>query len=179
MNKRFLLMLCAATLLPAAAPGAETPDFAARILARHNAERAITGMPLLKWDAKLASDAATWARHLAATRTFDHAPDDGDADPQGENLWMGTSRAYSYEDMVDGWIEEKRYYRPGLFPKVTTTRDWSDVGHYTQLIWHSTTHVGCAVSSGGGNDFLVCRYSPPGNWDGERPTGKVKSPIKR
>ena len=159
-------------MLVAAAPALERPDFAARVLARHNAERAAVGMATLKWDAKLAQGAAVWARNLAVTRTFDHSPDDSDADPQGENLWMGTSRAYSYEDMVDGWIEEKRYYRSGLFPKVTTTRDWSDVGHYTQLIWHSTTHVGCAVASGGGNDVLVCRYSPPGNWDGESPTGQ-------
>ena len=171
MMMRPLLALLAATMPVAMATGAESADFAVRILARHNAERAVVGMMALKWDLKLAQGAAVWARHLAVTQTFDHSPDNPSADPQGENLWMGTSRAYSYEGMVDGWIEEKRYFRAGLFPNVTKTPDWSDVGHYTQLIWYSTTHVGCAVSSGGGNDVLVCRYSPPGNWDGENPTG--------
>ncbi len=169
---RSISVLVCATVLTAAAPSVAMSDFAARILARHNAERAVVGMTPLNWDVALARDAAVWAQHLAATRTFDHSPDDPKANPQGENLWMGTSRAYSYEDMVDGWIEEKRYYRPGLFPKITKTRDWSDVGHYTQLIWYSTTHVGCAMASGNGSDVLVCRYSPAGNWDGESPTGR-------
>ena len=128
-------------------------------------------MKPLAWDPKLAIDAAKWAQYLAVTGTFEHAPDNPKAAPQGENLWMGTARAYSFEDMVDGWIDEKQYYRPGLFPNVTTTRDWTDVGHYTQLIWYNTTHVGCALATGRGNDVLVCRYSPAGNWDGENPTG--------
>jgi hypothetical protein len=160
-----------ALLLTLPTAQAQSADFVARILARHNGERASVGVTPLAWDKKLAGDAAVWARHLAATGEFEHAPDDPNAPPQGENLWMGTMRAYSLEDMVDGWIEERQYYRPGRFPNVTTTRNWSDVGHYTQLIWHSTTHVGCALARGGGNDILVCRYSPPGNWDGERPTG--------
>ncbi len=136
-------------------------------------------MPPLRWDEKLAEAAAAWAKHLAATRRFEHAPDAPNMTPQGENLWMGTSNAYSYEDMVDGWIEEKQFYRPGLFPNVTTTRDWADVAHYTQLIWHSTTDVGCAIATGGGNDVLVCRYSPAGNWDGEDPTGRPETAVKR
>jgi Cysteine-rich secretory protein family len=150
-------------------------DFTARILLRHNAERAAVGVPPLAWDGKLASEAASWAKNLAATRRLEHAPDVPDAAPEGENLWMGTSKAYSIEDMVDGWIEERRYYRSGLFPNITATRDWSDVGHYTQLIWHSTTLVGCALATGGGDDVLVCRYSPAGNWDGESPTGAALS----
>jgi Cysteine-rich secretory protein family len=158
---------------------AQDNGFAARILARHNGERVSVGVEPLAWDNKLAAAAALWAKHLAMTRQFEHSPDDGGSAPQGENLWMGTARAYSFEDMVDGWIEERQYYRPGLFPKVTTTGNWSDVGHYTQLIWHNTTHVGCALATGGGNDILVCRYSPAGNWDGESPTGQSVSVAKR
>ncbi len=155
------------------AAAAAAPDFETRILARHNAERARIGVPLLTWDTGLAHDAAAWARHLAVTRRFEHAPDTSDAMLQGENLWMGTANAFAPEDMVDGWIHEKIYYRPGYFPKVTITSDWSDVGHYTQLIWAGTTRVGCAMATGGGNDVLVCRYSPAGNWDGEDPVGST------
>ncbi len=152
---------------------AQDAGFTERVLARHNGERANVGVKPLVWDDKLAVAAAAWARTLAATRQFEHSPDDPDAAPQGENLWMGTAGAYSFDDMVDGWIEERRYYRRGLFPKVTTTRNWADVGHYTQLIWHTTTRVGCALATGGGNDVLVCRYSPAGNWDGENPVGET------
>ena len=85
---RPLLALLAATMPVAMATGAESADFAVRILARHNAERAVVGMVALKWDEKLAQGAAVWARHLANTRTFEHSPDDPRADPQGENLWF-------------------------------------------------------------------------------------------
>ena len=47
-------------------------------------------------------------------------------------------------------------------------------GHYTQIVWRSTTGVGCAmqyctVNSPGGAAFpnwyfTVCDYSPPGNF---------------
>jgi Cysteine-rich secretory protein family len=180
MKTRTKLFVAGSAVLWAVVPAmAQDAGFSARMLARHNGERAVVGVKPLLWDAKLAAAAAGWANHLAKTRQFDHAPDDPNADPQGENLWMGTARAYSLEDMVDGWIEERQYYRAGLFPNVTTTRNWTDVGHYTQLIWHNTTHVGCALATGGGNDVLVCRYSPPGNWDGESPTGQPARTIKR
>lgn len=79
---------------------------------------------------------------------------------------MGTRGAYSPEQMVGTWIRERSYYRPGLFPAVSRTGNWMDVGHYTQMIWRTTTHVGCAVHRTARFDYLICRYSPPGNVDG-------------
>jgi hypothetical protein len=179
MIRSSLRALLFAGFLGSASVSSADPGFDARILARHNVERVGLGVPPLAWDSRLAADAAVWAKRLAATRRFEHAPDNPNAAPQGENLWMGTARAYSPEDMVDGWIEEKQFYRPGLFPRVTTTASWVDVAHYTQLVWHNTTHVGCALATGGGNDVLVCRYSPAGNWDGESPTGRANTSVKR
>jgi hypothetical protein len=37
----------------------------------------------------------------------------------------------------------------------------------TQVVWKTTTEVGTASS--GNQVYLVCRYSPPGNYDGESP----------
>jgi hypothetical protein len=31
----------------------------------------------------------------------------------------------------------------------------------------STKEVGCALAANAESDFLVCRYSPPGNWMGQ------------
>ena len=79
---------------------------------------------------------------------------------------MGTRGAYSLEEMVGSWTEEKRLFRPGAFPVVSRSGKWSDVAHYTQIVWPSTTEVGCAVASSATTDYFVCRYSPTGNKDG-------------
>jgi hypothetical protein len=68
--------------------------------------------------------------------------------------------------MVGGWGSEKRFFVRGAFPNNSRTGNWFDVGHYTQIVWPTTTRVGCAVASNGRNDYLVCRYSPAGNIDG-------------
>jgi hypothetical protein len=57
---------------------------------------------------------------------------------------------------------------PGLFPRVSRTGNWSAVGHYSQMIWPTTTRVGCALASSQLADYLVCRYAPAGNIDGRR-----------
>jgi hypothetical protein len=80
---------------------------------------------------------------------------------------MGTRGAFGPEQMVGSWLAEKRYFRPGLFPNVSATGNWLDVSHYTQMVWRGTTHVGCAIHRSARWDFLICRYSPPGNKDGK------------
>src|SRR3546814_19231702 len=65
--------------------------------------------------------------------------------------------------MVRSWTDEKRYFRRAALPKFSTTGRWSDVGHYTQIIWHSTTDVGCAIAVSQSDEYLVCRYTTPGN----------------
>jgi uncharacterized protein YkwD len=140
-----------------------------RLLAAHNRERDSQGIAALAWDPALAAEAAAWGERLAAAGEFEHSDDlDGD-DPQGENLWAGTSGAYAPEEMVDGWIEEKKHFRPGRFPDNSLTGDFADVGHYTQLMWRETDRVGCALAAGAEEEVLVCRYRTAGNVVGERP----------
>jgi len=134
------------------------------ILNAHNKYRTPLSIPPLKWSEKLEKNAKVWADRLAAERRMFHSSGTG----EGENLWMGTSGYYSLTQMVDGWGAEKRYYKGGTFPHVSTSGNWADVGHYTQVIWRNTTEVGCAKSSGGGYDYFVCRYSPPGNYMGQK-----------
>jgi hypothetical protein len=142
-----------------------------RILASHNQERARVGQAPLRWSDALAVDALKWARHLADTRTFDHSPAKEGEEDQGENLWMGTLGAYSPDDMVQAWVDERHSFRAGIFPKISATGNWVDVGHYTQLVWYNTTEVGCAEASNQSDDYLVCRYYPPGNWMDQNPLG--------
>jgi hypothetical protein len=140
-----------------------------RLLAAHNRERSAAGIAPLQWDAALSAEAEEWAEHLASLGDIEHSPDDPDEDdPQGENLWLGTRGAYSPEEMVGLWVEEKKHYRPGVFPAVSRTGDLDDVGHYTQLMWAETGRVGCALSDSEQYEILVCRYSQAGNVIGER-----------
>jgi hypothetical protein len=139
-----------------------------RLLAAHNRERAALGVPALAWDPALSADAEQWAAELAASGEFEHSPDaEGDEEPQGENLWLGTSGHYTPEAMVGLWVEEKKDYQPGPIPAVSRTGDFEDVGHYTQLVWADTRKVGCALAEGDEDEVLVCRYSQAGNVEGE------------
>jgi hypothetical protein len=139
----------------------------ASVLAEHNRARAELGLPPLAWNPELAQAAHDYAQALAASGSFEHS----DGDEHGENLWMGTRNAYRYGEMVNHWVSEKRSFRRGIAPDLSTTGDWDDVGHYTQIVWRDTREVGCAVASDEADDYLVCRYYPAGNVEGEDPLG--------
>ncbi|MFL6795518.1 MAG: CAP domain-containing protein [Sphingomicrobium sp.] len=164
----FTLLAAAAASSPAAAQSFAS-GFPGRILAAHNAERARAGVAPLVWDSALGTAAAAYATQMAMTGRFAHS-DRSLRRGTGENLWMGTHSAFSVEAMVGGWASEKRFFTPGVFPNNSRTGDWEDVGHYTQMIWPTTTRVGCALASTGRVDYLVCRYAGAGNIDG-RPVG--------
>jgi hypothetical protein len=140
-----------------------------RLLAAHNRERSAHGIAPLAWDPELAAEAARWGGELAASGAFEHEQGGDEDDPQGENLWAGTPGAYAPEEMVEGWIEEKKYFRPGRFPDNSATGDYEDVGHYTQLMWRDSDRLGCALAAGAEEEVLVCRYRTAGNVVGEVP----------
>jgi len=142
------------------------PPFVAALLQQQNTYRSSLRVPALNWSDDLAKDALVWARHLAAI-------DKGQHDPtvrgkEGENIFWGTTGAFSYVQMVDFWGGEKKDFSYGVFPDCRTSNT-AVVGHYTQMVWKNTTSVGCALASNGKTDYLVCRYSPPGNVEGEKP----------
>lgn len=137
------------------------------MLAAHNEARAEVGVGPVELDPALNAAALAYAEELIANGRFEHSS--GSSRPnQGENLWAGTASAFSFRQMVDGWIDEKQFFTNGVFPDVSTTGRWQDVGHYTQIIWRNTTKIGCGLASNAQRDVLVCRYSPPGNFVGQR-----------
>jgi hypothetical protein len=138
-----------------------------RVVRSQNGERERLGLRDLAWDPALAAAAASYATELAETGKWEHSPSET-RQGQGENLWMGTHAAFSPEEMVGDWVVERRLFRSGTFPNVSRSGSWHDVGHYTQLIWPTTDRVGCAVRSSADWDYLVCRYSGPGNVMGDR-----------
>ena len=142
------------------------PSFLTPILRQHNSCRSTLQLSPMTWSDALAKDALVWARHLAAIDKGQH--DASIRGKEGENIFWGTSGAFTYEQMVDFWVSEKKSFKYGVFPDCRT-EPGAVVGHYTQIVWKNTTAVGCALASNGKTDYLVCRYSPPGNVEGEKP----------
>ncbi len=145
--------------------GGASGALAQRLLEAHNRERAEVGAPMLQWDLKLADDAASYGPVLASLKHLVHSPRET-RPGERENLAMAWHGTLSPEQLVDMWSREKLLLTPGLFPNVSRTGQWEDVAHYTQMVWPTTTHVGCAIFSADW-DYLICRYSPPGNKDGK------------
>jgi len=168
-----ILKSCAALAAAAAGWSAaaaynSAPDpLAYRLLAAHNGERVRLGLSPLQWDPVLASSAASYGPALAAGGRLTHSPREN-RPGQRENLWRGTRGSFTPEQMVGSWLDERRVFRPGIFPAVSLTGNWLDVSHYTTIIWPTTTRVGCAIHSDHYWDYLICRYTPPGNIDGRQ-----------
>lgn len=134
----------------------------AEILLQHNLVRQgvnAVEMPDLQWDSDLADSA------------YDNIQDcDWEHDPDllekgyGENLYATKSDIDSYDwiaRMVESWIEdEEEFYDPD------TGKCSATCGHYTQVVWSDTTHVGCVGMSACDFDFpqiVSCQYWPKGN----------------
>lgn len=169
-----LAMLIAAPSAAANLPSPNWPGAADRgegllrqsVLRLHNQARFQFGVAPLAWSDELAAGALSHAQYMAATGIYGHDKTPGRRKKAGENLWRGQRGVFAYDVMVQVMVEERRHFRPGAFPNNSATGDWHAVAHYTQIIWPTTTEVGCALASSATTDYFVCRYAPTGNKDG-------------
>jgi hypothetical protein len=140
--------------------GGRTPRFGGGLdaagieaaLKGHNDARAAVGMPPLRWSAKLAADAQAYA---------DRCPQGHDSGllrslGQGENLYWESPRGDSGSDAAvarraldpnarfqgrpGSWVAEKDDY------DMRSHRCSGVCGHWTQIVWGTTTEVGCAIA---------------------------------
>ena len=164
MSNKIILFL-GLSLLILSASCASVPDAAttAKLLALHNAERAEIGLASLTWSADLASSAQKWANHLAANGGLTHSGTSG----VGENLAKASFRKNLIEFLFSMWSNEKEYFdNSEPFPECSTTGNWGDVAHYTQIIWSKTYAVGCGIANTTASSVLVCQYKLAGNYRG-------------
>jgi len=173
-------MICLlALLIAASAPAATMPSpnwpapadrgpalLRLSVLDAHNRARGQFGVAPLAWSDDLARDALAHAQYMASTGIYGHDQTPGRRKKSGENLWRGPRGVFSYDVMIGVMIAEAKDFRPGVFPNISRTGVWNDVAHYTQIVWPTTTSVGCALASSATSDYFVCRYSPTGNKDG-------------
>ncbi|MFN8257801.1 MAG: CAP family protein [Bacteroidales bacterium] len=133
----------------------------------HNKVRADVKVKPLEWSAELSKYAQEWADHLAAEGcNMQHRPYDGKwAQKYGENIFWGMGAAYSAIDASKSWYDEIKVY----VHEVLNDSNWYKAGHYTQMVWYNTTHVGIGMAKcDDGGIIIVANYNPPGNYMGEK-----------
>ena len=172
MRRAWLLPIL--TLLLGTATSAAPTMPVAPMLAAHNQVRSQHGVSPLSWSPSLAKEAGRWADHLVKENgcKMQHAKGDG----EGENLHWASAMVWSDgrrdvqsvtpAQVVSSWASEEADYD---YAK-NRCRQGKACGHYTQIVWKTSTHVGCAVRAcSDQSQIWVCRYLPPGNWVGEKP----------
>ncbi|KAI3377900.1 hypothetical protein L3Q82_009029, partial [Scortum barcoo] len=130
------------------------------------------------WDDELERSAAQWSEECQ----WDHGPHDL-LMSIGQNLAVHWGRYRSPAFHVQAWYDEVKDY---TYPYPHECNPWCPercsgpmCTHYTQLVWATTSRVGCAVHMCPKMNvwgevwenavYLVCNYSPKGNWIGEAP----------
>ncbi|KAI8064172.1 CAP domain-containing protein [Gongronella butleri] len=119
------------------------------ILDAHNKYRAIHQAPPLTWDNTIANYAADYIGKCV----FKHSGGE-----YGENLAGGYR---DWPSVVKGWYDEVQNYdysHPGFA---------SNTGQFTQVVWKSSTKIGCGFAPCGGQRLYMCDYEPAGNYVGE------------
>ena len=147
-----------------------TPTEIHAFINHHNQVRKEVNVPSLEWDGQLANYAQEWADYLATKNgcEIEHrtiAQKKGLS--YGENIfWGGSHKSYSTLSASESWYSEKSdyQYQPFEYPSNPV------VGHYTQMIWKSTTAVGAGKAiCPSGAIIVVANYNPPGNYIGLYP----------
>lgn len=145
-------------------PGAGEPTELAGITAAHNAVRADVGVAGMTWNSELAA----LATGFIADCQFEHSGQNERSgvagfDYIGENLFSSGGFQPTGQEITDAWASEKADYN-------YENNSCNGVcGHYTQIVWRSSTDLGCAMKECGGGYIVSCEYGPGGNFIGERP----------
>ncbi|CAI5642195.1 cysteine-rich secretory protein LCCL domain-containing 1-like [Oreochromis aureus] len=137
-----------------------------------------SNMEYMVWDYELERSAEHWAH----TCRWEHGPSHM-LTQIGQNLgahW-GRDRPPTYH--VQAWYDEVRYYSYPYAQECNPHCPFRCSGpvctHYTQLVWATSNRIGCAINVCYNMNvwgmiwakavYLVCNYSPPGNWWGHAP----------
>ena len=149
-------------------PSSISSDYQQGILDSHNIHRANHSASNLAWDDHLAGIAA----QIAQSCVYAHDTATGGGG-YGQNIGAGSPPSDIPAMISNLMYNDEIIYYPGYGgePDMSNFEKW---GHFSQIVWKSTTTVGCATQycPGGlantGSDvspyFTVCNYGPAGKY---------------
>ncbi|XP_045888785.1 C-type lectin domain family 18 member A-like isoform X1 [Micropterus dolomieu] len=138
-----------------------------QIVAQHNRLRSrvkpmAANMQKMEWNETL----ALLAKERAASCERDPYPEHSSSFIHiGWNTHLSAYGVTSFSDVIHSWFEEWKdfLYLSGQCRENATCQ------HYTQLVWATSSHVGCAsqlcLREGDLWERFVCAYYPGGNWE--------------
>jgi len=168
-----------------------TPKHRLLILGQHNAFRSevslgktpkkeggfapsAANMYKLQWSCELESTAQKWADKCV----FEHSPR-ADRPGTGENLFwsFGIGRSLGIDSILPiaapSWWREYVDFGPVSDGdnRLTMKEIKKGIGHWTQMAWGSTTHLGCGFGNCSNTEmnyaYVVCQYRNAGNYMGK------------
>jgi len=147
----FTILVCSINCICNNAWGGASTDEIRQWLDIHNQYRLKHQVEPLAWSTAIAANAQAYA---------DTCPTGHSQSGYGENMAWGYS---SIAGVVKAWYEEEETYdyaNPGYS---------SAVGHFTQVVWKSSTEIGCALKTQCPQwpTTWICQYNPPGNYIGQ------------
>ena len=182
MNKGLYLLILVFSLIQGCSVlFATEPDTFKGMTHLHNSVRAAHSQLPLRWSDHLANYASQWVNYLARTKNcaMIHRPNTGNSPFRqiyGENLFWASPEVFSDGEVLlqdidvkkvfQAWAEEESFYNY----QTNTCQPGKDCGHFTQIVWHETQKVGCAMAICPDlSQIWACNYSPRGNYIGEWP----------
>lgn len=128
---------------------------------------ASTPIQSLVWNSTVATTAQTWANNC----NYSH---NGIQVGYGQNIYAASGFTPTLTDASNAWASEEPNYNYAT----NTCASGKVCGHYTQMVWSSTTQLGCGQALctttppsplGSPWYFIVCDYNPPGNFNNLTP----------
>ncbi|EFJ53197.1 hypothetical protein VOLCADRAFT_55088, partial [Volvox carteri f. nagariensis] len=144
-----------------------------QVLDVHNYYRSLHQVPPLRWDANLAKSAQAWADVIGPRCSRDHSPDT----KIGENIALYQTQPspdFKCAPAVGSWYGEISDYNFNTSQPADVNAHL-ELGHFTQVVWRSTSIVGCGLATGNRFEYqgdfrfrigclsVVCRYMDAGN----------------
>lgn len=169
-----------------------TGAFPDDILRAHNIVRERVGVVPLKWNSKLAEMSSARVLKLANEGCYiQHSPlkdrwYEAGFEYIGENLYKVINMKPTGVDIVDAWYAEIEDYSYGLVGSHCVKQRCAGrasppctLGHFTQVMWSKSTHVGCAraecLDQPKRTFVSVCNYGEGGNIVGRYPFKAVSA----